>query len=335
MANGKNDEMPLNAASGYLSYLPACLADADAAGAPPFIAAYLKAFEKLLSGIADGDELEGAGLDALVAYRAGIRDLLDAGVMGELFYPRWSFLFEGEAFAKEATLFMPPLSSADDTDKATLFNLLATYFGLPQYEDLEGSLSPVERWARTFFEWLGATIGLDVDKNWPIDASREIIGKTFAFDRARGTSMGMEWLINAYLTANPSPVDGVTFTKATVGDCVQPALIVRDTDSIEQPAFHLFNAYPGPENVVILSNDVRPAIERDGITFTVDDSTLMAHVPARFEIDVTLSIGEGVAISDEKAAVQGYYRLMRTILDAVKPALTTYVVRIALEQQST
>lgn len=326
-----NNETPLTAASSYLSYLPACYAEADASGAPPFVALYLKIFEKLLSGIADGDELDKAKLDEVIAYRAGVRELLNANVIGNLFYPRWSFLFAGDAFTDAAKSFTPPLSEATSADKKALFNILAAYVGLPQYaEGTNKALSPIERWARGFLEWLGSTIGLTIDKKWAIDASREMIAKTFAYDRARGTPMGLEWWLNAFIAANPLLADGATGVQLTVHDCMRPALIVCDTDDgNEPPVFYLRDFYSDPKTAVVISDVVGPKVNRDGITIdSVDDKPLYAYVPRRFEIEITLS---GVAQGAEDSVAEAYYRAVQSALAEMTPALTTYVVHIGFE----
>jgi len=324
-----SNETPLTAASSYLSYLPACYAEPDASGATPFVALYLKIFEKLLSGIADGDELDKAKLDEVIAYRAGVRELLNADVIGNLFYPRWSFLVPSEKPTTAEALFMPPLSEADTDDKKALFNVLASYFGLPQYvASNSGTLTPVELWVRGFFEWLGSTIGLVIDKRWAIDASRELIAKSFAYDRARGTPMGMEWWLNAYIDATPSLADKGKVAQLTIHDCMRPALIVCDVDDgNEPPVFYLRDAYPDSKKAVVISDVVGPKVNRDGITIDgVDDKPLYAYVPRRFEIDITLS---GVASSAEESATQAYYEVVQAALAEMKPALTTYVVHLS------
>ncbi|MDG0022879.1 phage tail protein [Trinickia sp. Y13] len=315
--------------SSYLNYLPACYASADTGGGLPFLALYLKMFEKLLSGIADGDDLEQAdsALDARLAYRIGIRQLLDADVIGNMFYPRWSFLFPNS----DPSVFIPPLS--EDTvekDKTALFNTLANYFGLPQYVTDPDRRTPVEVWVRSFFEWLGSTIGLSVDKNWSIDTSRTLVAKAFAFDRARGTPMGMEWLLEALLPTLAQPVKGVTLGKIMVSDCERPAFIVRETDTDALPAFHVRDSYPDPTKAVVISDDVRPDVQRDGIDFEANDSEMVAHVPWRFEIAISLTASSTVSEDDETTAVLAYYRALRTVLETARPALTAYAVHFTV-----
>jgi hypothetical protein len=319
---------PTSEPSSYLRYLPACYANAEPGAPLPFIALYLKLFEKLLSGIADGDVLEKADktLDPTVAYRAGIRELLDANVIGNLFYPRWSFLFPDSP----ATVFMPPLSEETPTNKAALFNMLANLFGEQQYKADPNRLSPVEVWARSFFEWLGSTIGLSVDKNWTIDASRALIAKGFAFERARGTPMGMEWLLDTVLSAYVSPVQGVTLASVTVDSRSRPAFVVREKDTEALPAFHVRDSYPDPTKAVVISDDVGPEIDRNGTTFEVKDNNTVAHIPWRFDIEVTLTAKASVSEDDEQKAVLAYYRALRTVLETERPALTAYVVRVVV-----
>ncbi|GLU34894.1 phage tail protein [Trinickia caryophylli] len=316
--------------SSYLGYLPACYADnadTDAATGVPLGAFYLKIFEKLLSGLADAGELEEANrkLDPTVASRAGVRELLAANVIGNLFYPRWSFLFTGD------TTFMPKLSGETSSQKKQAeFDTLASYVGMPRYTGGRTAASPIEVWARAFLEWLGATVGFPVDKNWSIDDSRKLIAQAFAFGRARGTPMGMEWLLNACLAANTPAFKDVTAEPITVADCVRPTLIVRDEDAQAKPAFHLRDSYPDPREAVVISDEVGPKIVRTGIDIEVDDTQLVAYVPWRFEVDVTFSLGPSATAPEEKAAVQAYYRALCVVLDTAKPALTTYVVNFAV-----
>ena len=326
-----SDGTPLTAASGYLRYLPACYAETDVAGNVPFVALYLKIFEKLLSGIDDGKALDATKLDEVIAYHAGVRELLSANFIGNLFYPRWSFLHPSEKPKDAAQSFMPPLSEATTDDKKALFDLLAGYFGMPQYAAHDsGALTPVERWVRGFFEWLGSTIGLNIDKKWTIDSSREMIAKSFAYDRARGTPMGMEWWLGAYFDANPSLANEGKVTQLTVHDCMRPALIVCDVDDGNAPpVFYLRDSYPDSKKAVVISDVVGPKVNRDGINIdSVDEKPLYAYVPRRFEIEITLS---AVAASAEQEAAQAYYKAAQAALADMTPALTTYVVHIAFE----
>lgn len=146
--------------------------------------------------------------------------------------------------------------------------------------------------------------------------------------------MGVEWTINAYLAAFPASLKGVKVTKVSVCDCTRPALIVRDDDTKAQPAFHLVDAYPNAGEQVVISDAVGPLIVRDGISIDVDDTKTVAYIPGRFEIDVTLSVGAALAASDVRNAVQAYYRLIRLVLESVKPALTTYAVQIISKRQT-
>jgi hypothetical protein len=333
MTDTTDDETPLSAASSYLHYLPAYYGTADEAGDPPFVALYLKAFEKLLSGIDDAGLLAKAPdplTDYTIADRSGLRELLDANVIGNLFYPRWSFLFEGDQFADEATAFMPPLSGETDGDKQTaLFNMLGRYFGMPEYKTGGTALSPVEFWARSFLQWLGETIGLKIDKNWSIDSSRAIIAKALAFERARGTAMGLEWLLDACLAACAQPIESVTLkAKATVSECKRPAFIVRDAVVDDQTVFVVRDLYPDAENAVVISDIVGPDIKRDGITIDVDsDGDPVAYVPWRFEVDIDVSV-QGQATQDLYGALRMYARVAQTALDAAKPALATYMLNV-------
>lgn len=147
--------------------------------------------------------------------------------------------------------------------------------------------------------------------------------------------MGTEWLINAYLAASPALADGVAVTKVALDNCVRPALIVRDTDSSEHSPFYLFDAYPDQKAAVIISDDVRPAMTRSGVSYTVDDSKIEAYVPLRFELTITLSVPVATQANDLRAAVQHYCRVIEAALEVAKPALTTYAVQIVTEAKTT
>lgn len=333
MASESDTTSTLNTVpSSYLNYLPGIYSAPDGSGNPPFLALYLKVFEKLLSGIGDGGDLAAANpnLDLSIANRAGIRQLLNASVIGGVFYPRWSFLFPSGDQNSDPSVFMPPLSGDDDSDDQTaLFNTLANYFGLPEFAGEVDGLSPVEVWARSFLSWLGGTIGLEIDKNWSIDSVRTLIGQAFPFARARGTPMGMTWVLNAYLLARPVAIDGVTLTNATVDECFRPTIIVYDEDPGTPPAFRVCDSYAAdPAQAIIISDVVGPTIDRDltGAPTGVDDTTVVAYVPWRFEVNITLSATASVSMNDQARAVQAYFRLVRSALDSARPALTTYAV---------
>jgi len=87
-----------DAPSRYLRYLPAIYSK----GGPAFVGRYLKIFEKILTGI-DDSTLDG---------QRGMQELLAADVIGNLFYPRLSFLFE-----PSDTTFIPPISGATPEQK--------------------------------------------------------------------------------------------------------------------------------------------------------------------------------------------------------------------------
>jgi len=65
----------------------------------------------------------------------------------------------------------------------------------------------------------------------------------------------------------------------------------------------------------------------------VDDTTVVAYVPWRFEVNITLSATASVSMNDQARAVQAYFRLVRSALDSARPALTTYAVDFTLNVQ--
>ena len=141
--------------------------------------------------------------------------------------------------------------------------------------------------------------------------------------------MGLEWLLDACLAACAQPIEGVTLTaKAMVSECKRQAFIVRDDVTDLQTVFVVRDSYPDPENAVVISDIVGPDIKRDGITIDVDsDGDPVAYVPWRFEVDIEVS-AQGQATQDLYGAMRMYARVAQTALDAVKPALSTYVLNV-------
>lgn len=185
--------------STYLRFLPAVYSSAK----PAIIAHYLKIFEKILSGIDD----------TALGGRRGIHELLAADVIGNLFYPRLSFLFP----ANENS-FIPPISDAPVEKKKELLAALNAYLGVPPARD---PLAPylaqppnmpdpdqaITSWLDEFLTWLGGWVGLVVDKGWGIDKKRQVVAEIMALYRMRGTLQGLSMLTNLLLDL-PLPIIG-------------------------------------------------------------------------------------------------------------------------------
>lgn len=224
--------------SSYLEYLPAIYGQAKQDGDRPFMASFLKVFEKILSGIADASYAQNPLLD-----RKGIRELLDSRVIGTLFHPRLSFLFADDpASAKD---FIPRLSidnnapAGDDSDGLAL---LGSYIGTP-------ANASTKDWLHGYLDWLASTVGLTVDRNWPIDMKRYMTAQALALFRARGTAQGMEWLLNAWFGLDrdapipPAAKDGIKLLGISVKNVGFKPIYVSDFPSDD--AFQLADV-PGP-----------------------------------------------------------------------------------------
>ncbi|TFG44135.1 MAG: hypothetical protein E4H43_00795, partial [Bacteroidia bacterium] len=160
----------------YLHYLPAVFQGEIKDANVPFTARYLRIFEKIISGVDDG-ELEG---------RKGIVELLD--IIADIFHPRFSFLFD-----TAEKRFLPPLTS--DT-KA----LLTRYFG---YE------VDVDEFLDEYLKWLAGWTALVLKDDWDLSKKREIIARIIPLYRMRGTKRGLEEYLKIYVGKQITILDNV------------------------------------------------------------------------------------------------------------------------------
>lgn len=323
--------------SRLLQFLPAVYSVPGNGDDSLFIGQYLKIFEKLLQGIDDAADLTIApdGLDvsdsgrAIVAQRRGIAQLLDARVIGNLFYPRFSFLF-----TDNDSSFLPPLSGLqDDAARKALLDTLGDYIGVGEAVDSSDggtTTAPIETWLSGFLQWLGTTVALDADKNWSIDQKRDVIARAPILQRARGTQKGMQWLINAWLNLPLDPQGPPAHTagklvpwKATVRSPAFEPVRVFDTDANGEPAFRLPLARPGKVRTIVT----------DVVCWAPSDASVRAYVPRLFEVNLGFA-RDGVAVEglmlargDDYAGIVATCRAVRDIVDEARPALTRYVVR--------
>lgn len=197
--------------SRYLAFLPAVYGEKNDGQQPAgFVGAYLNIFEKLLSGIDDG----------LLDGRKGIHELLAAEVIGNLFYPRFSFLFAGQT--PPNTQFIPPISGAPAATETKLLAEFNSYIGITGSTDpLAGFVAAggqqdtdwqaeFEAWLNDFLCWLGGWVALVPDKDWDIDKKRTVIAEIIALYRLRGTPQGLSMLINLIFDL-PLTVSGLTY----------------------------------------------------------------------------------------------------------------------------
>ena len=175
--------------SSYLKYLPANYQTTDKTG---FVGRYLKVFEKILTGI-DDEQLDG---------RKGLQELLSEEVIGALFYPRFSFLFENSDDE-----FIPKISGLLPEEEKVILAKFNQYIGLADIANpssgyianLNSSISwenQFEAWLSGFLEWLAGWIALPLVKSWSIDKKRDVVSRILALYRIRGTEFGLNALLN-------------------------------------------------------------------------------------------------------------------------------------------
>jgi hypothetical protein len=143
--------------------------------------------------------------------------LLSAEVIGNLFYPRLSFLFPDENRA-----FIPPISGLSPPEEAKLLAELNSYIGVKAaHSALAGHVTgpggqtpPWEAafldWLNDFLTWIGSWVGLVVDQSWSLDKKRSVIAQILALYRLRGTAQGMSFLIDLLLDL-PLQIDGIRY----------------------------------------------------------------------------------------------------------------------------
>lgn len=312
-----NDE-PLSASS-YLKYLPALYGRPGPDGEPPFLSAFLKIFEKLLSGNIEPPAWQSFPVEPPYLTRKGIRQLLEPQVIGTLFHPRLSFLFADDpAFSKT---FIPTLSigkTAGTSDNVDKLKLLATYIGA------DGTLS-VKAWLNAFLDWMAGTVALDVDGAWAIDTKRFVIAQALPLFRARGTLDGMTWLLNAWFGLDSDapvllvPHGSLKVLKISVSNVgFEP---IRVCDSPQADAF-------------LLEDDIVDSTSRlpDIVCYEQDPHTraerVVGYRARHFIVSIVTVVGpDGLSPADE-ASLDRFKTALAGVVDEFKPALTDYDIVI-------
>lgn len=295
--------------SRYLAFLPAVYAERDDGDAQPgFIGAFLAIFEKLLSGIADG-ELDG---------RKGIHELLAAEVIGNLFHPRLSFLFDAQQ--PPDTTFIPPISGAPAPTRTRLLADFNSYIGLAGSPDplarfvAAGSRrdsewqAEFEAWLNDFLDWLGGWVALVPDKDWSIDKKRTVIAEIVALHRLRGTPQGMSMLIDLVFDL-PLTVDGLSYP---VGSTVPEVVHGQVVATVANPA-------PAPLTVSDLP--ATAFILRD--RWRAGDPVVAGRRPWLFEVTLTLPNAGRPDFILTLAGIQQVTTLatgIRALLESARPA---------------
>ena len=309
-----------SSASTYLKYLPALYrAPQQEGGEPPFVAAYLKIFEKLLSGIAESSPPKGSPTPPTYLTRKGIRELLEPQVIGTLFHPRLNFLFADDPAA--ARTFTPPLSlgNASNTgDNLDKLRLLASYIGT---EDT----AAVKRWLSAFLDWIGGTVALDVDRGWGIDTKRFVIAQALPLFRARGTMDGMTWLLNAWFGLDPD---------APIRLVPDGALRVVEI-SVSNAGFPPIEACDFPQdNAFVLEDDRAKSAARlpDIVCFDTNRQTgaerAVGYRAWYFVVTIVTVANEDPFSDADKAAFDYFEAAVKGVVDEFKPALTDYDVQV-------
>ncbi|MFC5743221.1 phage tail protein [Dyella tabacisoli] len=302
-----SDKGQLVADSSYLRYLPGVLAKSG----DGFLARYLRIFEKLLSGL-DDQTLDG---------RRGIQELLAAGVVGNLFYSRFSFLFP-----KSDHDFIPPISGLPTAEQDAILALFDSYIGVPARSDpLAGYVaSPLAggggwqadfmAWLNEFLDWLASWVNLVLDHGWTLDKKRLVIAEIMALYRLRGTAQGMSMLLNLVLDL---PLSVHCYTPPRSPPVMGPLSI------------NVLN--PTPPSIMV-NKDAGTAN-----TFTLNCAYLpgaplvSGYAPWLFLLQVVLpAYGDAQKILDTAGAqqVQTLLAQLTTLVEAVKPAASRYQLQI-------
>ncbi|WP_211463544.1 phage tail protein [Collimonas silvisoli] len=310
----------MSESTSYLRYLPAVYSTQD----PGFLAQYLKIFQKILTGIKD-QELDG---------RKGIQELLAAEVIGNLFYPRLSFLFP-----PNDTGFIPPISGAKKDQETAILTDLDTYIGVPDQGDplaayvtasVSGSaaqavtrtdpLGPIEAWLNDFLIWLGGWVGLVVDNAWSIDKKRTVMAEIMALYRMRGTVQGLKFLVDLLLdlpltingvkyddNGDPQPAQGTL--AVTLANPVVPGIILSDTVA----------------TAFILPDRYRPGAP-----------VVAGYLPWLFDVQMVLPNAKDptfILTADNVQEIQALYLQLTQLLSGIKPAASRFVIAIVPSMQ--
>ena len=288
----------MTAPSDWLRYLPAIY------GREPFVGLFLKVFQKLFTGIDDA-QLDG---------RRGIQELLAAEVVGNLFYPRFSFLFPGDKS------FMPPIQGKNQQALLTLFN---SFIGVqapvdPLAGQVVGTTAPGPQaaftvWLNDFLAWLAGWIDLVPDSGWGIDKKRMVIAQMPALYRLRGTPAGIEmlcdllfdlpWTVNGQVVQNGQTQDSSGTVSLEVANPAPPVITVTDVYARGQ-SFVLRDSYTSGMPVV------------SGQAPWVFNVRLIQRNPNFFPSNSAV------------VQLRDLLPKLRVVLDAASPALCRYTIQV-------
>ena len=190
--------------SSFLRLLPAIYSRPEILEQHPFLGRYLLIFQKIMTGLNMEEALpHRQPQNNLLWNRKGWGQMLDPAVIGELFYPRLSFLFPG------SNGFMPPLTR-------NALHTLNEFFGITP--DPESNQQEMIDWLVELLDFIGSWIDLYLDHDFldqydvhptededrvdqRLDHMREIIGKIMPLFRKRGTREGLQGMIDLMIHA--------------------------------------------------------------------------------------------------------------------------------------
>ena len=288
--------------SSFLRYLPGLYARQP----DGFVGAYLKIFEKILTGIDDGE----------LGARRGIQQLLAAEVMGNLFYPRLSFLFPGDT-----DTFIPPI---DGKERDALLGTLDTYIGADPPADtlaafMAGStpgdpLAGITAWLEDFLAWLAGWVDVLLDSGWPLDKKRKVIAQAMALHRLRGTPQGMAFLLDL-LFDMPRMVDGRTVSNGNP----TPAKALASLEVVA----------PAPHDITVTDAYARGGsfVLRDRVTAGMP--LVSGYSQGLFVVRIVLpSANDPTFFLTDFDWLRTLLGRLPAILDATKPALTRWSLAV-------
>lgn len=161
--NGNNLE------SKYMSHLPSVFHEVLKEEERSFIERYLRIFETILTEDKD---------DKLDEYRS-LGEMLD--IIGELFYPRFSFLFPDKTPSIASGVPQRIFPEKIDEEQKNVFK---KYFST-EIED--------------FLIWMASWMSLVLKEDWDIEKKREVIAKMIPIYKIRGTKKGLEEYLKIYV----------------------------------------------------------------------------------------------------------------------------------------
>ncbi|NRO97474.1 hypothetical protein GWC77_16240 [Paraburkholderia sp. NMBU_R16] len=309
---------PSSLPSSYLRYLPALYSGPDSA----FVGHYLKIFEKVLTGI-DDDTLEG---------QRGIQELLASQVIGNLFYPRLSFLFD-----PANTEFIPPISGAPPDRKAAILADLQRYIGVPtpanptrafagSPRSQPTSEDAIETWLSGFLNWLSGWVDLTPDDGWSIDKKRTVLAQVLALYRLRGTPQGLGFLVDLLLDL-PLTITGIVYQPPQDGQHAGTTAPIEGnvTVTISNPA---------PPGIAVNDEARKTFVVRD--RYVSGDPVISGYLPWFFSVLITLPNASNPNFILTRDNVQTILRLkeqLQQLLMRAKPAATRFEIDILPSMQ--